>query len=81
MFGSSFSKGDFDGNGFVDLVVGMPGYMDGKGGLMVRYNGSPYSSEKTAAERSFPDYQILTPVDLVGEDHEIPVGNHKVALP
>ncbi len=80
-FGSSFSKGDFDGNGFVDLIVGMPGYMHDRGGLIVRYNGSPYSSKKTAIGSSFPDYQILTTDDLTGDGNEVQKGTSNIVLP
>jgi hypothetical protein len=52
-FGSSLARGDFDGNGYVDLVIGMPGQ------IAVRYHGSPHDGPKTVIGRSFPNHMIV----------------------
>ena len=52
-FGSTLDRGDFDGNGYVDLVIGT---RDQK---IVRYHGSPYASPETVIGRSFPAHVIL----------------------
>ena len=52
-FGSTLDRGDFDGNGYVDLVIGT------RGQKIVRYNGSPYSGPKTVIGRSFPHHELL----------------------
>ncbi len=61
--GWSLSNGDFDGNGYVDLVIGMPGQqVDGiasAGQIVVRYHGSPYDSSETPIGRSFPAYVAI----------------------
>jgi len=52
-FGSSLANGDFDGNGYVDLVIGTAGPS------VVRYHGSPHDGPTTIIGRSFPDHVIL----------------------
>ena len=64
-FGASLTHGDYDGNGFVDLVVGAPGRESDSGRVVVRYHGSPFSTPATAVGRSFPAYQTLGPGKLL----------------
>jgi len=52
-FGSSLERGDFDGNGYVDLVIGTEAQR------VVRYHGSPYAGPKTVIGRSFPHHEVL----------------------
>lgn len=55
LFGSSLANGDFDGNGYVDLVIGTSGQ------TVVRYHGSPYDGPATIIGRSFPHHVALSP--------------------
>lgn len=61
--GWSLARGDFDGNGYVDLVIGMPGKTVGgkknAGQMVVRYHGSPHDGPNTVIGRSFPSHVIL----------------------
>ena len=52
-FGSSLARGDFDGNGYVDLVIGT------RNDPVLRYHGSPHDGPKTVIGRSFPAYDRL----------------------
>ena len=66
--GWTLSNGDFDGNGYVDLAVGLPGRTDEgipyAGGILVRYHGSPFDGPDTRIGRSFPDVVTLSLSDF-----------------
>lgn len=74
--GWSLSNGDFDGNGYVDLVIGMPSKnvsgVTAAGQIVVRYNGSPYDGPDTHIGRSFPAYVILGHAEIRNSNDPLP---------